>query len=194
MRHGLIGILLVWGCGSMESAVPVQPEDGEGARPAPPPLALTIHYDDPSSELGWGSFDLSARPMEHEFRVDLMVGAAVRTPRWRYCGAGELAIDGRHKMLPLRWSGVPMAEGLYDAVTVDITIEDVRAMSSAEHVEVEVCGDRVALQRSQLRDLGDFVRRFEEMATYDGPPAPAPPPPLDWEPSVPVVNGRATES
>lgn len=193
MSRGLFLLLVVLAaCRSEDSASP----SAVGTTPAanPPPLELTFHYEDPRSELGWGNLALSARPMEHEIRVDMMVGAPVRTPRWRYCGAGELSIDGRTKMLPLQWSGVPMQSGVYDAVTVDITIEDVRAMSRAHDVSVEVCGDRVALRREQLRDLGGFVRRFEEMATYEGPPAPRRPHTLDWEPEVPLETGRSTES
>lgn len=194
MARGLIAlVVLLSGCRSQGGALdPAQ--DLPQAQNPPPPLELTILYDDPRSELGWGNLALSARPMEHEIRVDMMVGAPVRTPRWRYCGAGELSIDGRRTILPLQYSGVPMQSGIYDAVTVDITIEDVRAMSRADDVSVTVCGDRVALRREQLLDLGGFVRRFEEMATYDGPPAPMRPHTLDWEPEVPSGNERPTES
>jgi hypothetical protein len=87
-----------------------------------------------------------------------------------------------------------MAGGIYDAVTVDITIDDVRRMAAAEQVEIELCGDRVALSREQRATLPDFVRRFEEMATYDGPSAPEPRPPLDWEPRAPRINSRPTDA
>src|SRR5687768_11904838 len=148
MRRLARGSVLLWaaGLGACSPSVPPR-EDAVSTTVAireasPPPLAWTHSYEDPSSALGYGTLDLSARPMQHEIRVDMMVGAPMRAPRWRYCGAGALSIDARHKILPLRWSGVPMGSGLYDAVTVDITIEDVRAMSRAESVTVDVCGDR----------------------------------------------------
>jgi hypothetical protein len=154
----------------------------------PAPLSVTLQYDDPLAELGWGTFDLTAHPTEHEFRVDLMVGAAMRDARWRYCGAGRLVIDGDGKWLPFEWRGVPMAGGVYDAVTVDLTIDDVRRMASADQVEVELCGDRVTLTPAHRAELPEFVRRFEEMATYDGPSAPERRPTLDWEPKAPRMN------
>lgn len=196
MRGTFLLLVAVWvGCGSEGghgAAVPVRADEPRPVAPAP--LAVALRYPDPSSNVGWGSLDLSAHPMEHEIRVDMMVGAAVSATRWRYCGAGELSVDGRRQILPLRYSGVPMDDGLYDAVTVDITIEDVRRMADADDVEVVLCGHRVSLSRDQLGSLHDFVRRFEEMATYEGPPAPEPRPTLDWEPDVPVMDGRSTES
>lgn len=184
----LICLLVLGACGRGGGpAGDVTFEPGNETR-EPPPLSVTFQYDDPLAELGWGSFDLTARPNEHEIRVDLMVGAAVRDARWRYCGAGQLLIDGEPKWLPLEWRGVPMADGVYDAVSVDITIDDVRRMAVATEVAVELCGDRVTLTPAQRAALPDFVRRFEEMATYDGPSAPEPRPALDSEPKGPRLD------
>lgn len=152
----------------------------------PAPLAFSLHYDDPRSTVGWGSFDLRARPAEHEFRVDLMLGTATAAPRWNRCDTADVLIDGGLSRLPVRHSGgVPMSSGVWDAVHVELTIDHVRAMAAARNVSVDLCGYSVMVHDDKLGQLVDFVHRFEEMATYDGPPAPEPPPPLDWEPELP---------
>jgi len=162
----------------------------------PPPLAFSLHYDDPRSTVGWGSFDLRARPAEHEFRVDLLLGTASTASRWNRCETAEVHVDGATTRLPVRYSGVPLSSGVWDAVQVEVTIEHVRAMAAARDVSVDLCGDVVAVQDQKLGELHEFIRRFEEMATYEGPPAPEPPPPLDWEPELPdeILSGKPTEA
>jgi len=85
-----------------------------------------------------------------------------------------------------------MDEGVYDAVTAELTISDVRAMSRADQVTAHLCGEAVTLPTAQLRQLDDFVRRFEEMATYDGPPPPTRPRDLDEdiEPSSELLSSE----
>lgn len=145
----------------------------------PPSLTAAITYDNPNSQLGWGSFDLSAYPELHEIRVGLMMGTPVSATRWNRCPALDLRIDGRPFRLPARYTGVPMAGGVYDAITVELTIEHVRAMAGAQDVTADLCGDVATLSEERLRTLESFVRRFEEMATHDGPSPPSPPPEFD---------------
>lgn len=161
----------------------------------PPPLAFSLHYDDPRSTVGWGSFDLRASPTEHEFRVDMMLGTASDAPRWSRCDVAGIDVDGAHSQLPVRYSGVPLSSGVWDAVQVELTIDHVRSMAVARNVAVDLCGDVVAVRDEKLGELDEFIRRFEEMATYEGPPAPEPPPPLDWEPEMPdeTLGGKPTE-
>jgi hypothetical protein len=153
----------------------------DDARPSfvPPSLTASIRYTSDRSSVGWGSFDLTARPEFHEFRVGLMVGLPTHYGRWGACRRLDLMIDGQRVVLPARYSGVPMKGGVYDAVTSELTISDVRAMAHAHLVSADLCGEAVSLPTEQLGGLNDFVRRFEEMATYDGPPPPARPRDLD---------------
>jgi hypothetical protein len=72
--------------------------------------------------------------------------------------------------------------GVYDAVSVELTIEDVRRMARGREVTIGLCGDASTLPASERASLFGFVHRFEEMATYDGPPPPKPPRALDGEP------------
>jgi hypothetical protein len=148
----------------------------------PPTLTASVPVDDPPAfAVGSASLDLSAHPEKHEIRVSLMVGAPVAHERWRGCRDLRLEVDGDPIELSVTYSGVAMQNGSYDAVTAELSIEHVRAMSHATDVRATVCGDVVYPRAERLGSLRDFVHRFEEMATHDGPSLPAPPPEFDPE-------------
>ena len=187
LREGLLLGLLAWaiaGCGggrgdttdSLLERTPTQPR---------PTLSTQLRYDAPQSTVGWGTFDLSARPESNEIDVGLMAGLPVESARWRECQRAELNIDGEHHALEARYFGVPMEDGDYDAVSIDLTIEHVRAMAGATSVTASVCGDRFAIARGQLTKLRAFVRRFDTLASPTRPSRPtptvaAPPEDLDY--------------
>jgi hypothetical protein len=54
-------------------------------------------------------------------------------------------------------------------------------MAGARQVSASLCGDVVEIDVPELASLVEFVERFEEMATYDGPPPPAPPPAIELQ-------------
>ncbi len=166
--------LSAWGSGVMADADPPY---------TPPSLTAELRYQAPQSALGWGSVDLSAHPEDHEIRVSVMLGAPVAGARWEHCKELHMRVDGEETKHPTRYSGVPMdGGGVYDAVSVELTIDDVRRMSRGRDVHLGLCGDVLSLPAAERASLSSFVRRFEEMATYDGPPPPKPPRELDGEP------------
>jgi len=156
------------------------------AEPAytPPSLRAAVRYENVQSPLGWGSVDLSAHPEDHEFRVNVMLGAPVAARRWDHCKELSMDVDGVETKHVTRYSGVDMATGVYDAVSVELTIDDVRRMARGHEVRVGLCGDAMTLPAAERASLSDFVSRFEEMATYEGPPPPKPPRELDTEPEA----------
>jgi hypothetical protein len=129
--------------------------------------------------------DLSAHPEDHEFRVSLMLGAPVTGARWDHCKELRMSVDGAQTQHVTKYTGVPMdGGGVYDAVTVELTIDDIRRMSRGHDVHLTLCGDDLSLPARERASLSGFVRRFEEMATYEGPPPPKPPRELDGEPEA----------
>ncbi|MEM9193277.1 MAG: hypothetical protein AAGF12_29145 [Myxococcota bacterium] len=144
-----------------------------------PSLTAHIRYDHPPSPVGWGSFDLSAHPASHEFRVDLVFGAAARQKQWNRCRAVALDVDGESFKVATHYSGIGMSRGIYDAVRAELTIVHVRALAAADRVTARICNEEVILPVAELSKLDEFIREFEEEASYDGPPPPKPPPLLD---------------
>ena len=141
-----------------------------------PSLSHRIEFEPRRPELGYGSFDFAAHPEEDEIRVSLIVGERAGTTRWLSCARVELQIEGDRSTVTSSYMGVPMEGGVFDALSLDLTLDHVRAMSMAARASVRVCGDEVPVPPRELRQLARFVRQFEKMATYDGPPPPPPPP------------------
>ncbi len=175
--------------GPIPCAEPAPVEVGLGVMPdaeppyTPPSLTAALRYRTPDSTLGWGSVDLSAHPEDHEFRVNVMLGAPVDGARWDHCKELFMRVDGEETKHTTKYSGVPMdGGGVYDAVSVELTIDDVRRIARGHDVELGLCGDALSIPAEERVSLSSFVRRFEEMATYEGPPPPKPPPALDGEP------------
>jgi hypothetical protein len=149
----------------------------------PPPLTAALHVPLAYSETGRGALELTADPDEHEIRVGLLVGVPVAETRWERCKRVRLVIDGTAEMLKARYWGSPMGdEGVYDAVGVELTIVQVRAMIGARVVRAELCGDALELPASERAELRDFVDEFDHLAS-PGRPSPPPPPPTA-EPDV----------
>ena len=146
----------------------------------PPSVTAEMTWSSPRSPVGWGSVDLTANPETDEIRVDLLLGTPADQSRWT-CGDMVLDIDGQRQNLATSWAGVPMQDGVFDAVTAKLTIEHIRRMAHAEQVRIELCGDGVVFEEAQRASLDDFVRRFDDLAIYEGPSLPSPPPELGPE-------------
>ncbi len=153
-----------------------------------PSVSAGLRFQSDRSPLGWGGLDLSALPEVDEISVDLVLGTPAERSQWT-CGVAEIDADGRRERLAIRYAGVPMEDGVYDAVSTRVSIETVRRMHAAERVEIRVCGTELDLSSAPRDALEEFVRRFDDIANYDGPSAPMPRPELgkehEWEVSSP---------
>jgi hypothetical protein len=74
-----------------------------------------------------------------------------------------------------------MDGGVYDAVRLELGIQEVRLMSRAHRLSATVCGDRVEITSAQRRSLVRFVSAFDELAA---------PIPLDEEPTFREVGPK----
>ncbi len=177
----LLGMFMVLGG---THALPDQPDSPDelatvGDEPFvfPPSLTAEMTWSSTRSPVGWGSFDLTAHPETDEIRVDVLLGTPASHQQWT-CGAMVLDVDGEREPVTAHWAGVPMNDGVFDAVTAQLTIDTVRRMALAQHVRVELCGEGVVVSPEQRISLRDFVERFDDLAIYEGPSAPSPPPEL----------------
>lgn len=174
---------LITGCSS--SAPPGVASPGSdpeliGDDPGPEPsVRASLAFRDPTALLTSGNVDLSARPEHHEFRVHLMVGATREERVYAPCRRIELRMDGRVVKAQSLDTSADLSSGVYDAVSTDITIADVRSLARAREAVLDVCGASIALHETDRSALDDFIRAFDAMATYDGPAPPPPPEYLD---------------
>jgi len=156
-----------------------------------PAVSAELTWESERSVVGWGSFDLTAEPAEDELHVYLLVGTPASQGTWQECSELNLEIDGARSKVSTRYAGRPMRVGVFDAVTAQLEILDVRRMSRSRDVAIDLCGERVVLSDAQLAELRDFVRRFDDLAVYDGESLPSPPPELgpehEWGPARPLV-------
>ncbi len=139
-----------------------------------PSLSTELRFDADRSPLGWGSFDLSALPEQDEIRVDLLICMPSSTAAWRQCDRMLRMADDQVRQREAEWAGVPMRDGVYDAVRVRLTIEDVRLLVSATKAASEICGEQMPLPADTREALSQFVRRFDEIAGGNAPSAPTP--------------------
>jgi hypothetical protein len=146
-----------------------------------PSVTAEMVFSSAASRVGWGSFDLTAAPEHDEIRVDLLVGKASPAASWHRCHAIEIFVDDQSIVTRSEYAGVPMASGVWDALTAKLTIAHVRDIRAADRVDVDVCGDRFTLPSAQRTHLSAFVRRFDDLALWVGPSAPTPKPELDDE-------------
>ncbi|NOY91676.1 MAG: hypothetical protein GXP55_10785 [Deltaproteobacteria bacterium] len=143
--------------------------------PPTPALSTGIALELSRAALGRGHLDLSADPGVDHVRVHALLGAAVSSPRWQACQDLFISIDGQaRRRARLRPALVRMPGGVYDAVTADLTILDVRAMARAQSVRLEVCGEQLPLPGDASARLADFVERFYRLGEFQGPAPPAP--------------------
>ena len=145
-----------------------------------PSVSAELTYQSARSTVGWGSFDLSAAPEHDDIRVDLFLGAPATDPRWT-CGGMTLDIDGRRYRVSANYAGVPMTQGVYDAITAKLDIEMVRSMAGAERVRLAICGEDIDVPENQRSRLYQFIDTFDDIGLYVGPSAPSPPPELGPE-------------
>jgi hypothetical protein len=174
--------LLITGCGSSAAPAVSSETDPEliGDDPGPEPsVRASLSFRDPSALLTTGNVDLSARPEHHEFRVHLMVGATREERIYAPCRQIQLRMDGRVVSAQSLDTSADLSSGVYDAVSTDITIADVRALARSREAVLDVCGTSIALHETDRSALDDFIRAFDAMATYDGPAPPPPPEYLD---------------
>lgn len=140
-------------------------------------LSAELTFDNPRSPAGWGSLDFSAAPERDEVRVDVVVGTPAPERRFT-CGELQVVIDGTPETVSASALAVPTNDGFFDAVNARMTIDHVRRMVDASSVRLELCGEGFDLPRTDRMRLRDFVRRFDDLATNDGPSLPFPPPEL----------------
>lgn len=145
-----------------------------------PSVRAELTYHSPRSTVGWGSFDLTAAPEHDDIRVDLFLGTPASGPQWT-CGGLTLNIDGRRYRVAANYAGVPMSDGVYDAITAKLNIEMVRSMATANNVRVAICGEDIEMSSAERAQLYDFVDTFDDIGLYVGPSAPSPPPELGPE-------------
>lgn len=135
-----------------------------------PHLRAELPWSNESSLYGWGSVRLIGRPREDELSVRVIVDAPARLRRWD--AECSLAVDAQdtHIERRVRYAGAPMDGGaVYDAISVDLGVEDLRRLARAGTVAGTVCGDAIVLGEAQLRTLRDFLAQFDEIATRARP-------------------------
>lgn len=160
--------------------LPRQPDPPElvlvAVVPATPALSAAIPLVVTRAPRGRGHLDLSADPSVDEVRVHVLLGAAAASPRWQGCHDLTIFIDGSAQVARLRPAAVSMPGGVYDAVTTDLTILDVRAMARARSVRIELCGEELRLPGDASARLREFVKRFYRLGELQGPAQRAPRP------------------
>lgn len=130
-----------------------------------PSLRSTLRYSNGATLLGYGGVALWARPEHDEVRVGAIIDAPSTAARWVGCSEAILVIDSERVELPATYIGGPMPGGVYDAVRVDLRIDQLRGMAAARRVAARVCGDEVELDAAQRATLGRFVEWFDALAT-----------------------------
>lgn len=141
-------------------------EDAE----ATPHLRAELPWSNSSSLYGWGSVRLLGRPRIDELRVRVIVDAPARLRRWD--AECNLAVDASGTRIERRvhYAGAPMEGGaVYDAISIDLAVEDLRRIADSSEVAGTVCGDAFALGEAQLLTLRRFLDEFDELATRVGP-------------------------
>jgi hypothetical protein len=138
-------------------------------------LRAELPWSNAESLYGWGSVRVVGRPREDELMVRVIIDSPTAERRWQSecalslealsveAGAGTIARTARYV-------GRPMDDGaMYDAIRIDLSIEEVRRLASAESIAGSVCGDPLALGPEQLETLRAFVLQFDELATRRSP-------------------------
>lgn len=140
----------------------------EGVASAPA-LRAEVPWVNRDASLGWGAMRIWGRPLEDVVRVSAIVDAPARARRWAATCEVRLRADGREIVTTGGYVGRPMEQGVYDAVRIDLGIEDLRAIGAAGAVEGVVCGDRFVLDAPQRATVQSFVEQFDDLAVPHGP-------------------------
>lgn len=157
----------------------------EGASSAPE-VRAEVPWPNGASILGWGAIRVWGRPLENVLRVSAIVDAPARARRWAARCEVRLQADERPIEAVGGYVGRPMGEGAYDAVRIDLGIEDLRAIARAERVEGVVCGDRFVLEAPQRATVRRFIEAFDDLAIPRGPSSAEP---IEYGPDV-VIPGE----
>lgn len=140
----------------------------EGVASAPA-LRAEIPWPNHGASLGWGAMRIWGRPLEDVIRVSAIVDAPARARRWAATCEVHLRADGREISTVGGYVGRPMPQGVYDAVRIDLDIEDLRAIARARRVEGVVCGDPMVIDAPQRATVRSFVEQFDDLAVPHGP-------------------------
>lgn len=190
MRAFLIALAILNFSGSSFASGPSLELIGTESFSLYPTVSTDLTFESERSELGWGSFDLTAVPEVDEIRVDLVIGVPAAETAWQACKRVELVGEHSRVMRTADWAGVPMAHGVFDSLRGRLTIEDVRLMARDVTSFAEVCGERVIFSDEARQSMLRFVETFDELALSTGESAPSPPlelgPDHDFFPEVPV--------
>lgn len=143
-----------------EGELEVQPGRADRA-----PLRSTLPYANRATILGYGGVQMWARPERDELIVGAIVDAPSKEARWRSCRGATLVFDGERLELPTTYIGAPMEGGVYDAVRVELRIDQVRRMARARSLRGDVCGDPIELGAPQRGTIRRFVEWFDRIAT-----------------------------
>lgn len=138
--------------------------------PSNPALRAELPWANHSSLYGWGSVRMSARPREDELMVRMIVDAPTAARRWAAECELELHGEGGTVRHHTRYVGQPMDGGaVYDAIRIELPIEEVRRMAAASRLHGTVCGDALELGSEQLATLRAFLTEFDDLATETRP-------------------------
>lgn len=162
----------------------------EAAPHALPALRAEVPWSVGGTLYGWGSVRLFAHPRENELTVSAIVDAPSPAARWSPSCEVHVTLDGRELPLTASYVGAPMRGGVYDAMRMELPIEDVRAMARAREVRGSICGDSFVLDDAQRGTLADFVHHFDLLARPDRAPHETP---AQTGPREPEMPGEADE-
>lgn len=141
----------------------------EGIETAPT-LRAEVPWSNDASLLGWSALRVWGRPRQDELRVSAILDAPSHARRWGALCPVEIRADGERAIRTTgAYIGRPMSRGVYDAVRIDVGIDELRAVARARHVEGSVCGDRLELGDAQRDTLRRFVDSFDDLAVPRGP-------------------------
>jgi len=131
-----------------------------------PTLRAELPWSNDASLYGWGSVRVVGRPRIDDLRVRVIIDAPTAARRWGSVCALHLEGEAGSVERSAAYVGQPMDGGaMYDAIRVEMTIEEVRRLAAASHIEGSVCGDRLTLGPEPLATLRAFVAQFDELAT-----------------------------
>jgi hypothetical protein len=120
---------------------------------------------------GWGTLRVWGRPRNDEIRVHAILDVATPARRWGASCEVRMWIDGRELAQQTgSYVGRPMRSGVYDAVGLELGIEDLRAIADAERVHGTVCGDRFEIGSPQRATVAAFLEHFDRLAIPFEPP------------------------
>lgn len=138
-------------------------------------LRADLPWSNEASLYGWGSVRVVGRPREDELSVRVIIDAPTAARRWESECALDLhdpAVHGDAGTIARRaaYVGRPMDGGaMYDAIRLEMSIEEVRRLAAAARIDGSVCGDSITLGPEQLETLRAFVVQFDELATRARP-------------------------